>query len=347
MTIAACAGTGAPVSAAAAAPRAQAARTLDVRDEGHLRFIKGAGSQLIDEGRVSGTFPGWVKVRFTYNGEPNVSASLTIYGHGGTISARGSGRLSSPTSPDPSFRGRMYATGGSGRYAHVHGRGEIFGVFHRRSYGLVVQAIGRSDTERRRPRQREGRCSGRSRGRARRAADRPRATARATWVTDPPWRLVATAPARRDLDRLPTSVTAVVLETLTAIAEKPHAGWKASRLGARGSVLSSTRPVQDHLRAARAGATRPRDRDKTSPRYLPATLTAHPAARGGPVPCLAPHRGLHCPPDGRGLSSERWLRARCRRRVGGCLLRYLDERIPRFSLRDREDLAGSRPSRGP
>jgi len=134
---------GLPAGAARAAPVAQAGRTLNVCDEGHLHFVKGAGSQIIDEGRVAGTFPGWVRARFTYNGEPTVTAAITIAGSGGTISARGSGRLSSPVAASPSFRGHMHATGGSGRYAHVHGGGELFGVFHRRSYGLLVQAIGR------------------------------------------------------------------------------------------------------------------------------------------------------------------------------------------------------------
>jgi len=122
---------------------AHAARVLNVRDEGHLRFIHASGSLLIDEGHASGTFPGSVKVRFVYDGEPNVSAQFTISGSGGSISAKGSGRLSSPTSPDPSFKGRMSVTGGSGRYAHVHGGGELFGVFNRRSYALTVQAIGK------------------------------------------------------------------------------------------------------------------------------------------------------------------------------------------------------------
>jgi hypothetical protein len=127
----------------AAAAQASAAHVLQVRDEGRLHFVSGSGSQVIDEGRAAGTFPGWVKVRFTYNGEATVSARLTIYRRGGTISARGHGRLSSPTDPTPSFRGHMYATGGSGRYAHVRGSGEIFGVFYRRSYAVVVRAVGR------------------------------------------------------------------------------------------------------------------------------------------------------------------------------------------------------------
>jgi len=127
-------------------PSASAGRArhiLNVRDEAQLHFVKASGPQLIDEGHVTGSFPGWVKVRFTYTGAPTVDAALTIYGNAGTIKARGSGRLSNPVAASPSFRGRMRATGGSGRYAHVEGRGELFGVFYRRNGGLIVQAIGK------------------------------------------------------------------------------------------------------------------------------------------------------------------------------------------------------------
>jgi hypothetical protein len=133
----------AAANSAPAVPFAHASRILHVRDEGRLRFVHASGSTLIDEGRVSGTFPGSVKVRFLYNGEPRVSARFTITGSGGSISARGAGRLSSPVSPTPSFRGNMQITGGSGRYAHVRGSGELFGVFNRRTYALSVQAIGK------------------------------------------------------------------------------------------------------------------------------------------------------------------------------------------------------------
>jgi hypothetical protein len=124
-------------------PSAHSARVLNVRDQGRLRYVKSSGSVIIDEGRASGTFPGWVKVRFTYDGEPTVGARFTITGSHGSISARGTARLSSPTSPSPSFHGTMTVTGGSGRYAHVHGAGELYGVYYRRSYGLTVQAIGK------------------------------------------------------------------------------------------------------------------------------------------------------------------------------------------------------------
>jgi hypothetical protein len=126
-----------------AASSASAPRVLNIRDQGSLRFVRASGSLLLDEGRVSGSFPGTVKVRFLYNGEPTVTASFTIVGSGGSISARGTGRLSSPVSVAPSFRGRMQITGGTGRYRHIRGSGELFGVFNRRSYALTVQAVGK------------------------------------------------------------------------------------------------------------------------------------------------------------------------------------------------------------
>ena len=125
------------------AAAAGAASVLDVRDEGRLHFVHASGSVVVDEGSVSGTFPGSVRVRFLYDGEPQVSARFQITGRGGTVSASATGRLSSPTSPSPSFRGHMTITGGSGRYAHIHGGGELFGVYYRRSYGLTVQAVGK------------------------------------------------------------------------------------------------------------------------------------------------------------------------------------------------------------
>ncbi len=139
----AAAALGAPASAQPGGPQAHAARVLHVRDEGRLHYVHSSGEQIIDEGHATGSFPGWVKVRFLYNGEPTVSARFTIYGSGGTVSARGTARLSSPTSPSPSFHGSMTITGGSGRYAHIHGGGELYGVYYRRSYALTVQAIGK------------------------------------------------------------------------------------------------------------------------------------------------------------------------------------------------------------
>jgi hypothetical protein len=134
------------LAAAASASAAAAAGVLNVRDEGRLGFITSDGSEIIDEGPATGTVPGKVRLHFIYNGNPAVSATFTIYGRGGSISGKAKGNLSNPTSSEPSFRGAFQVTGGSRRYARIHGTGELFGVFDRRGrnkYGLVVQTIGK------------------------------------------------------------------------------------------------------------------------------------------------------------------------------------------------------------
>jgi hypothetical protein len=123
-------------------PSVAAARMLNVRDEGHLHLITSDGSELIDEGPATGSVPGKVRVHFVYNGNPQVSAQFTIYGHSGSITGKAKAKLNNPTSPDPSFRGAFTITAGSGHYAHIHGTGELFGVFTRRGYALLVQTIG-------------------------------------------------------------------------------------------------------------------------------------------------------------------------------------------------------------
>lgn len=133
-------GGAAPVLSGAAPAQA---RTVSVREEGHLRFLEAQASALIDAGSLAGSLPGQARVRFFYNGSPSVSATFTIRTRSGSIFGAAHARLSNPSSPAPSFRGALRITGGSGRYAHARGSGELFGVFHRHGYGLVFQAIGR------------------------------------------------------------------------------------------------------------------------------------------------------------------------------------------------------------
>jgi len=121
---------------------ARAAGSVNAKEEGRLHLVKSSGSLLIDEGPASGTIAGRVRVRFTYDGDPNVTAQITIYGRAGTLEARGGARLSSPTSASPSFKGTLTITGGSGRYAHASGSAHLYGVFYRRSYAMVVQTQG-------------------------------------------------------------------------------------------------------------------------------------------------------------------------------------------------------------
>lgn len=138
-----CALAAVALSLATQPAAALAAHTTGVRDEGSLHFLSDEATLIVDEGSLSGTLPGRGRVYFTYNGSPNVSARFTIHAVGGNVYGSAKCRLNNPNSPTPSFRGALQIVGGSGRYAHAHGNGELFGVFHRRGYGLVVQAIGR------------------------------------------------------------------------------------------------------------------------------------------------------------------------------------------------------------
>ena len=118
------------------------ARSLTVKDEGYVHLVHSSGSLLIDEGNAKGTLPGRLNVHFSYNGDPSVSAQITIYSHAGTIHAHATAKLSNPSSTAPSFKGALAITSGSGRYSHAHGSGTLYGVFYRRSYAITVQTDG-------------------------------------------------------------------------------------------------------------------------------------------------------------------------------------------------------------
>jgi hypothetical protein len=135
------AAVGAQAGSAALRPAApilaRAARTLKVNDTGHLHLLHASGSILTEEGTVSGTLPGTAKVRLDV-GE-NVTASFTIHVRGGgSITGRGSAALHS-SGRYSSFGGTLSVTGGTGRFAHAHGAGKLYGVIERRSDSLTVQ----------------------------------------------------------------------------------------------------------------------------------------------------------------------------------------------------------------
>jgi hypothetical protein len=125
-----------------AAVLGRAAHTMDVKDEGHLHLVSSSGSNLIEEGPISGTIPG--RVRVSFNVGPTVYASFTIYVQGGSsISGRGHGALHS-TSAYSTFGGSLSVTHGTGRYAHASGTGDLYGAINRKSssYPMTVQTVG-------------------------------------------------------------------------------------------------------------------------------------------------------------------------------------------------------------
>jgi hypothetical protein len=129
------------LGAARTPPTANAAHVLNVKDEGHLHSVRTSGAELLEEGQISGTIPGKLKVTFDIGA--TVTAKFTIYPNGGgSIDGSGGGTLHS-TSVYSSFGGSLKVTGGSGRYAHAHGAGNLFGAINRKTYALTVQAVGK------------------------------------------------------------------------------------------------------------------------------------------------------------------------------------------------------------
>lgn len=142
LTALACAAGTALVLAPAsvASPAAHTSRVLKATDTAHLRFIPPAhGQVLYEEGAVQGTIPGTMRVHVTLGG--TVKATFTIDTSGGSISGHGTA-IPHGLGIYESFAGTLVATSGTGRYAHAHGHGGLYGTFDRRTYGLVVQTTG-------------------------------------------------------------------------------------------------------------------------------------------------------------------------------------------------------------
>ncbi len=121
------------------APQAHMAGVARVTDTAKLRYIRHAGSQLLEEGAAQGTLPG--SMRAHCNLGSTFTATFTIYTHDGAIIGRGT---ATPRGSGlyESFAGTLIVTGGTGRYTHAHGHGGLYGTFDRRTYALVVQTTG-------------------------------------------------------------------------------------------------------------------------------------------------------------------------------------------------------------
>ena len=123
----------------AGGPQAKAARRLKASDTAHLHYVSASGSLLYEQGAASGTLPGSMRVHFsigaTFTGRFTIRTQAgTITGHG-SATPHGSGVYES-------FAGSLVATGGTGRYAHAHGRAGLYGTFNRNTYSLLVQTTG-------------------------------------------------------------------------------------------------------------------------------------------------------------------------------------------------------------
>jgi len=118
---------------------AHAAHALRATDTAHLHYVSASGSLLYEEGGATGTLPGSMRVNL--NVGATLSGSFTIYTRGGSIKGHGEATPHG-SGVYESFAGSLTATGGSGRYAHAHGRASLYGTFNRDTYALTIQTTG-------------------------------------------------------------------------------------------------------------------------------------------------------------------------------------------------------------
>ena len=117
---------------------ALAARTISINDNGYLKRTHASGAIIDEAGEISGTLRGAAKVRLDV-GPETITASFKIEVHGGgSIVGTGRAKIGSDNRYT-SFAGTLSVTGGTGRYAHAHGEGKLYGTIERVSDELTVQ----------------------------------------------------------------------------------------------------------------------------------------------------------------------------------------------------------------
>jgi hypothetical protein len=119
---------------------ARASRSLNAATTAHMYLVKAEGSELFEEGAVSGALPGSMQAELKTGAV--YTGSFTTHTHGGSIKGHGTatphgaGRYQS-------FSGTFIVSGGTGRYAHVSGHAGLYGVFDHRTDAVTVQTTGK------------------------------------------------------------------------------------------------------------------------------------------------------------------------------------------------------------
>jgi len=120
-------------------PIAHAARALRATDTARLHYVSASGSELVEDGKATGTLPGSMSAHV--NVGATLSGTFTINTRGGSITGHGQATPHGSGTYE-SFAGTVTVTGGTGRFAHARGQTGLYGTFDRDNYALVVQTTG-------------------------------------------------------------------------------------------------------------------------------------------------------------------------------------------------------------
>jgi hypothetical protein len=124
------------------APRAHSARTLSIRETGHLRLTSKRGFTLNEQGAVSGTIGGTIYIHLHLVSSSRVTAEVNIYPRGGSLSGSGSASYQ-VRGAFANFSGTLAVTRGSGSYRRARASALRFtGSIQRRDRSVTVQLSG-------------------------------------------------------------------------------------------------------------------------------------------------------------------------------------------------------------
>jgi hypothetical protein len=135
-------GTFAPSASQARAAVASGARALSLNEHGDLHLTSKHGFTLNEQGLASGTVKGTIYVHLSIVSSSRVTAELSIYPSGGSITARGSASYHKESTL-ARFAGSLSIERGTGSYAHARGSGLSFsGTIQRSNDSVTVHVAG-------------------------------------------------------------------------------------------------------------------------------------------------------------------------------------------------------------
>jgi hypothetical protein len=121
---------------------AHATRTFSLDENGDLHLTSKQGFTLNENGPASGTVSGTIYVHMKIVSSTHVTAEISIYPHGGSITCQGSAGYKRRGS-FASFSGSLSIERGTGSYAHARGSGLSFsGTIQRSNDAVTVHVSG-------------------------------------------------------------------------------------------------------------------------------------------------------------------------------------------------------------
>jgi hypothetical protein len=137
-------GTLAASETQARAAVASGARVISLNENGSLHLTSKQGFTLNEQGLASGTVRGTIYVHLSIVSSSRVTAELSIYPRGGSLTAHGSASYHKE-SKRARFSGTMSIERGTGSYAHARGSGLSFsGTIQRSNDAVTVHVAGRA-----------------------------------------------------------------------------------------------------------------------------------------------------------------------------------------------------------